>query len=279
MELLNYEQIKAQKIFSSPTPDKINFTDVSVNLKAGNIITISQSDVDSFDIPPRGMVVVVSEEVFDMPMSVVGYTTVKNALSRKGIMAVNIGLVDNGFKGPISSILINFGREDFSIAKGDTFLRMTFHQFDAPAVPATQARKLTDFSNKAIYLKSVKQDIRGYLDPTFLALNDIKEQITNKVMKSIGVTFGWILGVVAILGFLFSIFFEFYDWKKQQDKFQYERVVSKLDSVTLAATARLDSAAKKSAETQQLITKLSSQLENLEKRIPPTKSNRKPTTE
>lgn len=207
MELLNYEEIKARKIFSSPTPDKIDFNDVSVNLRAGNIITIGQEDVTSFKIPKRGMVVVVSEEVFDMPDDVVGYTTVKNALSRRGIMAVNIGLVDNGFKGPISSILINFGRNDFPIEKGQTFLRMTFHKFDRPENPAKPDSKLTDYSDRSFYLKTLNENIRGYLHPTFLALNDIKEEVSAEVMSSIEKTFVWIGRVVAILALLLAVFF------------------------------------------------------------------------
>ena len=53
-----------------------------------------------------------------LPHEITGHALLKNELYRKGVLAINIGVIDPGFEGPLSSILINFGREDFVVKRG-----------------------------------------------------------------------------------------------------------------------------------------------------------------
>jgi hypothetical protein len=68
------------------------------------------------------MVRVVSRESLRLPDTITGHVLLKNELCTKGVLAINIGVVDPGFNGPISSTLINFGRETCSVEKGTHYV-------------------------------------------------------------------------------------------------------------------------------------------------------------
>jgi deoxycytidine triphosphate deaminase len=193
---LNYQQVKDAALLKNIVEE--NFTNSTYNLRAGDIITMDGKDVDEYDIPPQGMVLVISSEEFDMQTDTVGYTTVKNALSIKGVMAINIGIVDAGYKGPISSVLMNFGKESCTIRKNETFLRMTFHKFDKPAVPIKTSFSI--YHDRQVYVEARKKDARLYLDKKFLSLNAVKNQITNELLKRIVTYIGVFLTASALIG-------------------------------------------------------------------------------
>ena len=66
----------------------------------------------------------------------------KTSLCREGILAINVGVVDPGWEGPLSSLLLNFGSDSYALRPGDTFIRLTFHRIENPtkATPMVQAR-------------------------------------------------------------------------------------------------------------------------------------------
>ena len=175
MRLINREEIEQLGLLQN-TQDN-NFSAVSYDLTAKEIITLDNKIEAEYSLPPQGMVVVVTQEEFNLHnRPIVGFTTVKNSLSRKGIMAVNIGLVDPGYVGPISSILINFGKSSFPIKTGDAFLRMTFHRF-APLDEIKYPNSIKNFSiSHRDYVESRRNESNNYLDPTFLYLKEIQKK-------------------------------------------------------------------------------------------------------
>ena len=76
------------------------------------------------------MVEVISIETIKVPQNVAGYASVKTGLSRQGLLALNTGILDPGYEGPLSATVVNFGKSDSLLNHGDTFLRLTFHEYD-----------------------------------------------------------------------------------------------------------------------------------------------------
>lgn len=107
----NYEQIKLNGIITDVAEG--NYNNGVYDIRIGKIITMKGDEVTTYSIPPQGMVVVVSKEKIKMPANIVGYAHVRTSLSSKGIMAINIGIIDPGYSGNLSSTLLNFGKEDF----------------------------------------------------------------------------------------------------------------------------------------------------------------------
>ena len=59
-------------------------------------------------MPPQGIVQVVSSERVKVPSTITGLATVKTSLCNEGLLALNIGIIDPGYEGAISSFLLNF---------------------------------------------------------------------------------------------------------------------------------------------------------------------------
>jgi deoxycytidine triphosphate deaminase len=72
-------------------------------------------------LEPREMVWVLSKEEFKMPATVTGLATLKTAFTKDGILALNVGIIDPLFSGPISTALINFSDRPRRIQIGDKF--------------------------------------------------------------------------------------------------------------------------------------------------------------
>jgi hypothetical protein len=125
---------------------------------------------EGYYLEPQGMVRVISQETVKLPADISGYALVKNGLSNLGILAINTGIIDPTWDGPVSSVLINFGKEPFLLKPGATFMRVTFHEFQ----PKLNSKPFPP-SSRADYLERTKEEVRLYSSPTFLNLHKTAE--------------------------------------------------------------------------------------------------------
>lgn len=131
--LLSGEQLKAIKLIEDGKPKQYRAAGYDVVIE--KIIDHRGIDIaeDFFALPPNGIVEVISAETIKLPSDVCGFASIKTGLCDQGVLALNIGIVDPGWQGRVSTTLINFGNQKRILSKGDTFLRLTFHKFDQPA--------------------------------------------------------------------------------------------------------------------------------------------------
>lgn len=151
---------------------------------------------EGFILEPQGMVRVISAECIRMPNNVIGYALVKNALSNNCVLAINTGIVDPGYKGPISSTLINFGKEPFVITNETQFLRLTFHT----CRDGTPARQFPEVDHDK-YLDDAKAQVRAASSHTFLNLHQTANRAADLAFKSFK---RWALVVITIASLLFA---------------------------------------------------------------------------
>ena len=101
----------------------------------------------------------------------------KTRLSNEGILALSTGITDPGYRGRVSSILINFGKEPRELRQYAPFLRFTFHEIDVPRqfvdAPTTPPEQyLLDGRNMALQLPR-----------TFLNLPDVTQDVARQVAE------------------------------------------------------------------------------------------------
>lgn len=188
--LLNQKQISDLKLidgeYKKREPASIPLTIHTIVTSDGELN--SNSKDKKYLIPPQGMVLAISNEVINIEgKQVLGYTTIKNYLSRNGIWALSIGIVDSDWIGPISSVLINFGKQPYELEIGDEFLRMTFHSYDKLddeflAFTKVGKRENTTYQ-PADYIKRRKGEFRLIMDDKFLMLGKLETEITQNVKK------------------------------------------------------------------------------------------------
>ena len=202
--ILNYEEIKKKALITDFLDE--NFENASYDLSVDQIITVKGKKSNKLKIQPNGMAVVISQETVKIPNNIIGHAFVKTRLSQKGIMANNIGIIDPGYDGPLSTVLVNFGKEAYELKKGDIFLRITFSKFKKPKDNIDL--KYGPFDRKE-YVTDKRSAAMTYLGHAFV---DIEENISKKVTSitsKMATNFGlWAAAfglLFAAVTFLFSI--------------------------------------------------------------------------
>lgn len=175
--VLNHLEIKERGIIDYPI--EAEFGDGSYNLTVEKVIDMNNKVNDSFTLKPQGMVYVVFKEKLKVPADVIGFAHVKTTLTKLGIMATNIGIIDPNYNGYMSTLLINFGKSDHFISKGDAALRITFTKMNEPKDKKTLKQNNVDDAN---YYKVVQKNISN-LDEKFLNLTSVKTEVTNHIFK------------------------------------------------------------------------------------------------
>lgn len=97
--------------------DAGNLKNASYDLTIGEIIPIGEQahssrqfgkKLETYFLAPREMVLVLSEESFNLPGDVTGHATLRTTFTKKGLLALNVGIIDPFFRGPISTALLKF---------------------------------------------------------------------------------------------------------------------------------------------------------------------------
>jgi deoxycytidine triphosphate deaminase len=166
--VLSRSQIAARNLVFNAKP--AGWRDTSYDATVGRIITEGNVlDVAHFMLPKRGIIWVVSHEEFHLPDDVTGLATLRTSWSHDGILALNVGVIDPGYEGPLSTALINFSDKDFIVRVGDPFFRVIFnrHRRTGAAKSKTGAdeytRRTADksarTSNTFLNMRSLSRDV------------------------------------------------------------------------------------------------------------------------
>lgn len=198
--VLGYDDLKKNQIIKNY--DESNFYYSSYNLRVGSIFEASTNKrYENYKIPPQGMVLVVSQETLDLPNDILAYTTVKNSMSIRGILAINIGLIDPNYKGPISSIVMNFGNKEFELKKGNTFLRLTFHKTGS----SNKEFGKNQYKNNEVYSNSRSDTFRAHNSNKFLSLGKLSNQVGKQLGKKVQGLAIIVLSVLATFAAVFTV--------------------------------------------------------------------------
>jgi deoxycytidine triphosphate deaminase len=88
-----------------------------------------------FRVQPRQIIWVRIRETVKLPDNVCAFWWQTNTLSRKGLMLVNMSMVDPGYEGALACLFVNFGREPVDLDSDMTPARLVFHRLDGAATP------------------------------------------------------------------------------------------------------------------------------------------------
>jgi dUTPase len=135
-QMLTGEKIAELELLSNTNAD--NFRGASYDVRAGKIIKPGGKVVSQFLIPPQGIVEVISKETVKLPNNICGFAAVKTDLSTQGLLALNIGIIDPLYEGPIASFLLNFSKADIFLDEDDVFLRTYFVELPSATTKAKE---------------------------------------------------------------------------------------------------------------------------------------------
>lgn len=172
------------------------FRSSTFDSRVGTIVTKSGvCEKETYTLKPRGIVWLISAERFRMPDDVTGITTLRTTWTRQGILTLTVGIVDPCYDGPLTTAVINFGKNDFCIKSGEPFFRTAFFKHKKSE---NEARS----EEESQYRKSVISDSNHFSD-NFLTIDSLAQELVPKIWGLPRV--GAIIGVVALGLALFTL--------------------------------------------------------------------------
>jgi deoxycytidine triphosphate deaminase len=198
--LLNGKQIKERNLIHDDCIK--NYRQASYDLRAGKIIDEKGEILDACVIPPRGLVTVVTMETLCIPDGVQGYATLKNSLSLDGLLALSTGLVDPGWEAPLSSAIVNFGKNNIQVSREDSFLRITFHDYEKDINSPPEERKF-DFEE---YVRIRSGNHVKTFSNTFLGLNNLMRDLIKENRSHIVAVTAATIGLLTLIAAFLSLF-------------------------------------------------------------------------
>jgi len=118
-----------------------------------------------YRIQPRQLVWVRIRETVKLPDDVCAFWWQTNSLSRKGLMLVNMSMVDAGYEGSLACLFVNFGRQPVDIDPKMTVARLIFHKLDATAVPYGKGSPVEEYDRQL-------RDVALYGPSSFLSFQE-----------------------------------------------------------------------------------------------------------
>ncbi len=193
--LLTSTEINAAHLIAGGVP--AGQRDTTYDATVGCIIQEGKEiSPDSFTLIPRGIVWVVSAEKFCLPSDITGLATLRTTWTHDGILALNVGVVDPGWNGPLAAALVNFSNRPFPIRKGDTFLRVLFFNHNQSA-----AKNINE--NSESYKLRITKNSCSFAE-TFLDMKKLSSEVALSVFGLPKFVF-YVTIILVALG-IFSVF-------------------------------------------------------------------------
>lgn len=199
--ILNDANIKGRKLLRNAVEGR--YRPASYDLTVESIITSEGKVVEDYALEPQGLVKVISAELVDLPPEITGYVHVKTSLCNEGVLALNIGIVDPCFSGPLQSTLVNFGKITHRIKKGSVFGRITFHEQMTPTKHEKVVRSMDEVREEA------QRDVDRYLGPDFLNFSKTVKAAAKEATSEYRNVLLWFAPVLALLLAAFTLFLNF----------------------------------------------------------------------
>jgi len=190
--------------------------------------------VRNLTLEPRDVAWIVSKEEFSLTdYKITALVTLRSSFTKQGLLALDVGLVDPGYKGPIGTVVINFSNNKVSLAEGDKFFRVVFFEHDE--ITGNQ-RVDFDEKSKTQYIRARHAEIERDYSSTFLGETRFLESLSDKLLEKFMMHFlkkYWlrilftavILPLLLTWGGYFLLKDKFPVWTKEEIKMIVEELV------------------------------------------------------
>jgi hypothetical protein len=257
--MLRTDRVKELNLIDEAIPT--NFRASSYDPSIWKIITPEGEEVDSYKLPPMGIVEVISRERFRIPPKMCCLAHVKTSLCNEGLLTLNTGIVDPSWNGRVSSFILNFGKDDRLLLSGDIFLRVTFHELsiststDLGPVPEQP-------SSDEAYIAERRRNMVERFSPEFLNLQKIVQGTVAATFDKYRQLLIFYVPIGAILLAALTFFLNFatlglvQKWVQPNDSAKAELLRSSLERQAEAESQRRDATNVRLDALEQAIKKL-----------------------
>lgn len=131
---------------------------------------------EGYTVKPQEIVWVISRERIELPFDITAHAVIKTGLCNKGLLALNIGIVDPGWHGPLATAIINFSSAEYYIKPKESFLRLTFYKHSMPD------KRVPSYNDEVDYLESKKKVAIETFGSTFLDITRLSREVSGNLI-------------------------------------------------------------------------------------------------
>lgn len=131
---------------------------------------------EGYTVKPQEIVWVISRERIELPFDMTAHAVIKTGLCNKGLLALNIGIVDPGWNGPLATAIINFSSAEYYIKPKESFLRLTFYRHAMPD------KRKSSYNDEVEYLESKKKVAIETFGSTFLDIKRLSREVSGNLI-------------------------------------------------------------------------------------------------
>ena len=271
--------------------DPYLFTDkASFDLEFRTILTLdeeNQSIVSSDSVEnlkPQQCAYLISKQFIRIPKGYIAYVFLKNRMCQRGLLALNTGIIDQDYYGPISTLVINLSKKHAAIPNENypndrSFFRVVFHKFDSNGANEPSSEVSEDhlvfsqaFHSYDEYLGGCKSKLRDYPE-NFLNAAALEKRLQGEIekkagdfsMKKLSVYLALLAVVFTLLPMLKDYFFT---WKFDLKDYSHQVIQNQ---------NTMEKLTKQIQTLEEEVTRLKSQENKIEKRDVPNNSKTEPT--
>jgi len=126
-------------------------------------------------IAPSETMILVTREKLNMPKDLCATYGQLNRLANVGLMILNTSIVEPGYSGPLSCVLVNFSSQKRALSPGDSIAKLNFH-----TVEGTPDKLYTQKFDHPAYEQLVSKNSIN-LPKSLLDISGVEERVTEKV--------------------------------------------------------------------------------------------------
>jgi deoxycytidine triphosphate deaminase len=194
-----------------PTGAYDGIRDASYDLQVGYVIMNgraydpTKAEDRRVEIPPQQTFTIVSKEVLNITNGYVGYAFLKTSVARRGILAINTGIIDAGWHNHLATTAINFHKDAFPIFDAKSFLRITFEivegdRDDVP-IPPYNKKRAEEYRDEQI--ASSRRFPASFLDIPGQQ-DDIVKKAKDTIVAEGWRRIGWMVTLVTLIALLLA---------------------------------------------------------------------------
>lgn len=136
-----------------------------------------------YTLEPGGLAWVISQEEFNIEEpSVTALVTLRSGFTKQGMLALDVGLVDANYFGPIGTLVINFSKKPIRLKAGDEFFRVLFFQHDKAKGNQVPVETRYDHTQ---YVEKILSDMVGGFSDTFLQTAEMEKRIEERLKSGL----------------------------------------------------------------------------------------------
>lgn len=181
--------------------------------KDGQVVNASHTDAHKqFIVQPGEIISLFTEEELDLPADIEATAFAMNEQSSRGLLVLNPGHVDPGFKGPLTVMALNLRRVPLAIGRGAPIFTVIFERLPISSTSPYASNVSRDEREREYNEKNVEQAPKSLTELVVVGRNapfptrqEVREMIQNHWMSWLTLIFTFIAALTGVLAVVLAI--------------------------------------------------------------------------